>query len=187
MTTFATRFSTEKRDQTGLTSRSRLRTYGIENGYSVTLETPDPDADTFTRGDRTVVIRYTAEERILEILVNGVGVVGKDRSSDTHHRSMAKYQRAGIGLVYGDDGHWVADHLAGPEKVRAEALADRKWTKTHRHCPQSARVIENPLHCLTVYSCPECGQRVGLDANGRVLSHFVRTNVVQLSSRPGIG
>jgi hypothetical protein len=120
-----------------------------------------------------VHVRY-ADDRVLDVLVNGQSLFNRERSVAAHHRAMAEYQRSGIGLIYGDDGHWIADQLAGAEKARAEARADKAWAKTHRHCPRSAQVVGNPKGHLTLFRCPDCEQRVGLDADGRVLPHSVR-------------
>ena len=90
-----------------------------------------------------------------------------------HSRRMAAYQRAGIGLIYGDDGHWVADHLEGDERVRVQDRADAAWRQTHRHCPQSARILPSAPGCFVRYRCPECGQSTGLHPNGKVMPHAV--------------
>jgi hypothetical protein len=155
------------------TGRDRLRAYGLENGFTWIGGNPEPDVDEFIRGDRIVHVRY-ADDRVLDVLVNGQSLFNRDRSVAAHHRAMAEYQRSGIGLIYGDDGHWIADHLAGAEKARAEARADKAWAKTHRHCPGSGQVVGNPKGHLTLFRCPDCEQRVGLDADGRVLPHSVR-------------
>jgi hypothetical protein len=155
------------------TGRDRLRAYGLENGFTWIGGNPEPDVDEFIRGDRIVHVRY-ADDHVLDVLVNGHSLFNRDRSVAAHHRAMAEYQRSGIGLIYGDDGHWIADHLAGAEKARAEARADKAWAKTHRHCPGSGQVVGNPKGHLTLFRCPDCEQRVGLDADGRVLPHSVR-------------
>ena len=155
------------------TGRTRLRSYAHENGFVAAEAGPDSDVDGFIRGDRIVHIRYGPDERITDVLVNGQSLFNRERSIAAHHRTMAACQRAGIGLTYGDDGHWIADHLHGAEKSRAEARADQAWARTHRYCPHSTRVVENPAHRLVIYRCPECGQDVGLDAAGKVFPHSV--------------
>jgi hypothetical protein len=153
------------------TGRSRLRSYAGENGFVAAEAGPDADVDEFIRGDRIVHIRYGPDERITDVLVNGQSLFNRERSVAAHHKTMAERQRAGIGLTYGDDGHWIADHLHGAEKSRAEARADRAWARTHRYCPHSTQVVNNPAGRLVIYRCPECGQDVGLDAAGTVLPH----------------
>jgi hypothetical protein len=156
------------------TGRDRLRAHGLENGFTWIGGSPQPDIDEFIRGDRIVHVRYAADNHIVDVLVNGQSLFNRDRSVVAHDRAMAAYQRSGIGLVYGDDGHWIADHLHGAEKARAEERADRAWAQTHRHCPRSAQVVGNPTGRLTLYRCPGCDQQVGLDATGKVLPHSVR-------------
>ncbi|KAA0079079.1 hypothetical protein CIW52_29020 [Mycolicibacterium sp. P9-64] len=98
----------------------------------------------------------------------------RDLTDAAHRRAMARYQRAGIGLSYSDYGHWIADYLDGEEKARVEARVDNAWAKTHRHCPRSAQIIGNSTGHLILYRCPDCGQQVGLNADGKVLAHSVR-------------
>jgi hypothetical protein len=155
------------------TGRARLRSYADENGFMAAEAGLDPDVDEFIRGDRVVHVRYGPDERITDVLVNGQSLFNRERSVAAHHETMAERQRAGIGLTYGDDGHWIADHLHGAEKARAEARADRAWARTHRYCPQSTQVVDNPAGRLILYRCPECGQDVGLDAGGTILPHSV--------------
>jgi hypothetical protein len=155
------------------TGRTRLRSYADENGFVAAEAGPDADVDEFVRGDRIVHIRYGPDERITDVLVNGQSLFNREHGVAAHHATMAARQRTGIGLTYGDDGHWIADHLHGAEKARAEARADRAWARTHRYCPQSTRVVDNPAGRLVIYRCPECGQDVGLDATGSVLPHSV--------------
>jgi hypothetical protein len=155
------------------TGRDRLRAYGLENGFTWIGGTPEPDVDEFVRGDRIVHVRY-ADDRVLDVLVNGQSLFNRDRSVAAHHRAMAEYQRSGIGLIHDDHGHWIADHLDGAEKARAEARADKAWARSHRHCPRSAQVIGNPEGRLMLFRCPDCDQQVGLDPKGRVLPHMVR-------------
>lgn len=156
------------------TGRARLRDYAHENGFVAEEDNPDPDVDGFIRGDRIVHIRFGPDEHVIELLVNGHTVFNRERSVAVHQRTMAARQRAGIGLTYGDDGHWIADQLHGSEKLRAEASADRTWARTHRYCPHSTQVVDNPAGHLIIDRCPECGQDVGLDAAGKVLPHSVR-------------
>ncbi|MCV7229261.1 hypothetical protein [Mycolicibacterium komossense] len=92
----------------------------------------------------------------------------------THSRRMAAYQRAGVGLIYGDDGHWIADHLDDEEKVHAEAKADAAWALTHRHCARSGHTVDAPPGCFVRYRCPDCGQQVSLHPTGKVSAHAVR-------------
>ena len=106
------------------TGRDRLRAYGLENGFTWIGGTPEPDVDEFVSGDRIVHVRY-ADDHVLDVLVNGESLFNRDRSVAAHHRAMAEYQRSGIGLIYDDHGHWIADHLDGAEKARAEARADK--------------------------------------------------------------
>jgi len=155
------------------TGRTRLRSYADENGFLAAEAGPDANVDEFVRGDRIVHVRYGPDERISDVLVNGQSLFNRERSVAAHHATMAARQRTGIGLTYGDDGHWIADHLQGAEKARAEARADRAWARTHRYCPQSTQVVGNPAGRLVIYRCPECGQDVGLDAAGKVLPHSV--------------
>jgi hypothetical protein len=100
--------------------------------------------------------------------------LGERTQDSTHSRRMAAYQRAGVGLIYGDDGHWIADHLEDVEKVHAEAKADAAWALTHRHCPRSAQTVDNPPGCFVRYHCPDCGQHVSLHPSGKVSPHAVR-------------
>jgi hypothetical protein len=93
---------------------------------------------------------------------------------NAHSRRMAAYQRAGVGLIYGDDGHWIADHLDAEEKLHAEAKADAAWASTHRHCARSAQTVDTPPGCFVRYRCPDCGQNVSLHPNGKVSPHAVR-------------
>jgi hypothetical protein len=93
---------------------------------------------------------------------------------NAHSRRMAAYQRAGVGLLYGDDGHWIADHLDDEEKAHAEAKADAAWALTHRHCARSGHTEGTPPGCFVRYRCPDCGQNVSLHPNGKVSLHAVR-------------
>jgi len=128
--------------------RARLPDYANETGFLAEGDSPDSDVD-------------------------GHSVFNRERVA-AHQTTMAARQRAGIGPAYGDDGHWINDHLHGPEKTHAEAHADRAWARTHRYCPHSTQMVENPVGRLTIYRCPDCGQDVGLDAAGKVLPHSVR-------------
>jgi hypothetical protein len=155
------------------TSRDRLRSYAHQAGFVSADSSGQSDVDEFIRGDRVVHIRYGRDGRIVDILVNGECLFNRDRSVAAHRSDMAAYQRAGIGLVYTDDGHWIADDLDGDDKADAEARVNRAWASTHRHCPHSAQCVGNPKGRLTLYRCPECGQDVGLTAQGKVLPHSV--------------
>jgi hypothetical protein len=158
------------------TTRDRVRANAQECGF-VAVRSLQSDIDVFVRSDRIVHVRYGAGDRIASILVNSQCLFDRDRKFCASDREMAACQRAGMGLIYSDDGWWVADELGGDDKISVEARVNREWAATHRHCPVSARRVENPTRTLGLYRCPECGQEVGLTAEGKVFPHSVRTDV----------
>lgn len=119
-----------------------------------------------------------------EAAQNGFGATDRVSESIGHSRRMAAYQRAGIGLIYGDDGHWIADHLDGEERVRVQRRVDEAWSATHRHCPQSARIVQPAPGCFVRYCCPLCGHDTSLHPSGKVMPHAVR--IVQPASEEAL-
>jgi hypothetical protein len=92
-------------------------------------------------------------------------------SPENRQARMSDYQRQGIGLVLGFDGHWHADHLEGLERAQVELLVNAESALTHDACPAGGSPAG--AKAFTVSPCRSCGQGVVVNSRGLVMPHTV--------------